>query len=72
MDIQKEILNDDSCAPYVDKGRNYVNVEFSDGAHWGYEKAREKAALWLFLWLSDIKKNDSFDEAIESFNRAME
>lgn len=71
MDIQKEILNDNSCAPYVDKNRNYVNVEFSDGAHWGYEKAREKAALWLYYYLS-IKTSDSFDEAIESFNRVME
>ena len=74
MDIglQEEILNDESCAPYVDKGRKYVNVEFADGVSWGYEKAREKGALWLYLWMTGIKTTDSFDEAIESFNRVMD
>ena len=38
MSIEEKILNDNSCSPYVDKGRGYVEIAFKDGAYWGYEK----------------------------------
>ena len=38
MNIEERILNDNSCSPYVDKGRGYVEIAFKDGAYWGYEK----------------------------------
>ena len=41
MSIEEKILNDNSCSPYVDKGRGYVEIAFKDGAYWGYEKGRK-------------------------------
>jgi hypothetical protein len=31
MSIEEKILNDNSCSPYVDKGRGYVEIAFKDG-----------------------------------------
>ena len=51
MSIEEKILNDNSCSPYVDKGRGYVEIAFKDGAYWGYEKGCkdmiEKACQWI-------------------------
>ena len=51
MNIEEKILNDNSCSPYVDKGRGYVEIAFKDGAYWGYEEGRkdmiEKACQWI-------------------------
>ncbi len=41
MSIEERILNDNSCSPYVDKGRGYVEIAFKDGAYWGYQKGRK-------------------------------
>ena len=38
MNIEERILNDNSCSPYVEKGRGYVEIAFKDGAYWGYEQ----------------------------------
>lgn len=50
MSIEEKILNDNSCSPYVDKGRGYVEIAFKDGAYWGYEKGCktmiDKACEW--------------------------
>lgn len=51
MSIEEKILNDNSCSPYVDKGRGYVEIAFKDGAYWGYEEGCktmiDKACEWI-------------------------
>ena len=75
MNIEERILNDNSCSPYVDKGRGYVEIAFKDGAYWGYEKGCkvliEKATLWLFENVYDYL-NPEGQERVESFRKAME
>ena len=75
MSIEERILNDNSCSPYVDKGRGYVEIAFKDGAYWGYEQgckdAIEKATLWLFENIYDYLIPED-QERVESFGKAME
>ena len=75
MSIEEKILNDNSCSPYVDKGRGYVEIAFKDGAYWGYEKGCkdmiEKATLWLFENIYDYLTPED-QERVESFGKEME
>jgi hypothetical protein len=75
MSIEEKILNDNSCSPYVDKGRGYVEIAFKDGAYWGYEEGRkdmiEKATQWLFENVYDYL-NPEDQERVESFRKYLE
>ena len=75
MSIEEKILNDNSCSPYVNKGRGYVEIAFKDGAYWGYEKGCKdmikKATQWLFENVYDYL-NPEDQERVESFVKAME
>lgn len=75
MNIEEKILNDNSCSPYVDKGRGYVEIAFKDGAYWGYEEGRkdmiEKATQWLFENVYDYL-NPEDQERVESFRKYLE
>ena len=75
MSIEERILNDNSCSPYVDKGRGYVEIAFKDGAYWGYEKGCkdmiEKTTQWLFEHVYDYL-NPEDQERVESFRKYLE
>jgi hypothetical protein len=75
MSIEEKILNDNSCSPYMDKGRGYVEIAFKDGAYWGYEKGRkdmiDKATQWLFENVYDYL-NPEDQERVESFRKYLE
>ena len=75
MSIEEKILNDNSCSPYMDKGRGYVEIAFKDGAYWGYEKGCndmiEKATQWLFENVYDYL-NPEDQERVESFRKYLE
>ena len=75
MSIEEKILNDNSCSPYMDKGRGYVEIAFKDGAYWGYEEGRkdmiEKATQWLFENVYDYL-NPEDQERVESFRKYLE
>lgn len=75
MSIEEKILNDNSCSPYVDKGRGYVKIAFKDGAYWGYEEGCkdmiEKATQWLFENVYDYL-NPEDQERVESFRKYLE
>ena len=75
MSIEERILKDNSCSPYVDKGRGYIEIAFIDGAYWGYEKGRkdmiDKATQWLFEYVYDYTNLED-QERVESFRKAME
>ena len=75
MNIEEKILNDNSCSPYVDKSRGYVEIAFKDGAYWGYEEGRkdmiDKATQWLFENVYDYL-NPEDQERVESFRKAIE
>ena len=55
MSIEDKILNDNSCSPYVDKGRGYVEIAFKDGAYWGYEEGRKDMIDKAYYKLSELK-----------------
>ena len=72
MNIEEKILNDNSCSPYVDKGRGYVEIAFKDGAYWGYEEGSkdiiEKATQWLF---ENVFYYPDESDKVELFRKAM-
>jgi hypothetical protein len=76
MSIEEKILNDNSCSPYVDKGRGYVEIAFKDGAYWGYEKGCkdmiEKACEWLYVYYPTLERSKSAEDAWDKFKKAME
>lgn len=76
MSIEEKILNDNSCSPYVDKGRGYVEIAFKDGAYWGYEEGRkdmfEKACEWLYVYYPTLERSKSAEDAWDKFKKAME
>jgi len=57
MSIEEKILNDNSCSPYVDKGRGYVEIAFKDGAYWGYEEGCKDMVERLRELKSDYEKD---------------
>ena len=57
MSIEEKILNDNSCSPYVDKGRGYVEIAFKDGAYWGCEKGCKDMVERLRELKSDYEKD---------------
>ena len=73
MNLEERILNDNSCSPYVDKSREYVEITFKDGAYWGYEQGCkdmiEKATQWLFE--NVFYYPEELDE-VELFRKTME
>ena len=73
MSIEEKILNDNSCSPYVDKSRGYVEIAFKDGAYWGYEEGRkdmiDKATQWLF---ENVFYYPDESDNVELFRKAME
>lgn len=57
MNIEEKILNDNSCSPYVDKDRGYVEIAFKDGAYWGYEEGCKTMIERLRELKSDYEKD---------------
>lgn len=78
MSIEEKILNDNSCSPYVDKGRGYVEIAFKDGAYWGYEKGCktmiEKACEWIIENMPHyVSKDYTYEvDMADDFRKAME
>ena len=82
MSIEEKILNDNSCSPYVDKGRGYVEIAFKDGANWGYEEGCktmiDKACEWIKENFASYIGADVSpyyiydDEFVDDFRKAME
>ena len=68
MSIEEKILNDNSCSPYVDKGRGYVEIAFKDGAYWGYEEGCKTMIEKVEQWLT----NSGRGQMIGSLHRFLE
>lgn len=80
MSIEEKILNDNSCSPYVDKGRGYVEIAFKDGAYWGYEEGCKtmidkacECLIKLHNWPTQYEEYARLqEEFIKEFRKAME